>query len=73
MIDIKELYLRGNVIFDTKFHKGFFIYKIYSEQKISHCRVIYMSSINDNTKQQFTEDYFIRLVMCGQLIIFNNE
>jgi hypothetical protein len=69
IIDIKQLYLRANVIFDTKLHKGFFIYKIYSEQKVSHCRVIYMSSINGSIKRQYSEDFFIKLVMCGQLII----
>jgi hypothetical protein len=69
MIDIKQLYLHRNVIFDTKLHKGFFIYQIFSDQKVTHCRVIYMISFNGNTKQQFTEDYFIKLVMCGQLII----
>jgi len=69
MIDIKELYLRSNVIFDTKLKKGFLIYKIWSDQKITHCRVIYMVSINGNTKQQLTEDFFIKLVMSGHFII----
>jgi hypothetical protein len=69
MIDIKQLYLHRNVIFDTKLNKGFFIYQIFSEQKVNHCRVIYMITINGSIKQQFTEDYFIKLVMCGQLII----
>jgi hypothetical protein len=68
-IDIKQLYLHRNVIYDTKLNKGFFIYQIFSDQKVTHCRVIYMITINGSIKQQFTEDYFIKLVMCGQLII----
>ena len=68
-IDIKQLHLRSNVIYDIKLNKGFIINKIYSEQVVSHCRVIYLISLNGGTKQQFTEEYFNKLVSNGQLII----
>lgn len=67
--DIKELFASSKVIFDIKHNKNYFITKLYSEQKVNHCIIVTMLSTDLKHKQQFSNEYFLKLVKAGQLII----
>jgi hypothetical protein len=69
MINTKQLLESKWPILDHKTDIIYVISKIYSDQRQSHCKVIYLQAIKGEQKQQFTEDYFNKLVNLNQLQI----
>ena len=69
MINTKQLLESKWPILDHKTDIIYVITKIYSDQRINHCKVIYLQALKGDQKQQFTEDYFNKLVNLNQLQI----
>ena len=57
----------GTLFYDEARRQTFRIYKIVSEHKVVHERVVYMVSIDKQHQQQFTATFFLKLIQSGKI------